>query len=139
MSPIPGDASAGAQDSSTGASLFVACEVEGLPLPATLTLQASAEALESAARQQDSAPPGQVDPRFAQAVLEVPVEIVAELGKVTIGLGAMLKLRPGDIIRLPTATDDFVRVFAAGVLKFDGVPITSRGQLAIEIRGRHES
>ncbi|MBI5537750.1 MAG: FliM/FliN family flagellar motor switch protein [Deltaproteobacteria bacterium] len=138
MSPAAGDTSHGAQDSATGNSLFVACEIEGLPIPATITLQASAEALESAAREQDLEPEGQVDPRVAQAVLDVPVEIIAELGRVTLGVGAMLKLRPGDIIRLPTATDDTARVYAAGVHKLDGIPVTSRGQLAIEIRTRHD-
>ena len=136
--PAPGEPSHGAQDSGTADSLFVACEIEGLPVLATIILQASAEAIEAAARLQDCAPLGQVDPRVAQALLEVPVEVRAELGRVSLGLGAILALRPGDVIRLNSAPDDSVPVFAAGVHKLDGAPITSRGQLAIEIRGRHE-
>jgi flagellar motor switch protein FliM len=136
---VQAEASSGAPDAAMGEALFVVCEIEGLPLAATITIQASAESLETAARQQDPEEIGLGDPHVAQSLLEVPVEVVAELGRVSVGVGSILKLRPGDIIRLPTATDDPIHVYAAGVHKFDGVPITSRGQFAIEIRSRSEA
>ena len=34
--------------------------------------------------------------------------------------------------------DDAISVRVAGVKKFNAVPVASRGQIAIEIRGRHE-
>ena len=40
--------------------------------------------------------------------------------------------------QMPTALDDAISVRVAGVKKFKAVPVASRGQIAIEIRGRHE-
>jgi flagellar motor switch protein FliM len=68
----------------------------------------------------------------------VPLEVVAELGRISIGLKKVLSFRVGDVVRLYTATDDPVSVRVGGVEKFLGMPILSRGQLAIEIRSRHE-
>ena len=120
-------------------SLEVVCQFEGLQVPATMTISASAEALEAAAREQ--ANPGEGapgDPRFLEAMQEVPLEVVAELGRVSMGLKKVLTFRVGDVLRLHTATDDPVSVRVGGVEKFVGMPILSRGQLAIEIRSRHE-
>jgi flagellar motor switch protein FliM len=120
-------------------SLEVVCQVEGLQVPASMVISASAEALEAAAREQ-AAPADGVhgDPRFLEAMQEVPLEVVAELGRISLGLKKVLSLRVGDVVRLYTATDDPVSVRVGGVEKFVGMPILSRGQLAIEIRSRHE-
>ena len=120
-------------------SLEVVCQVEGLQVPASMVISASAEALEAAAREQ-AAPADGVhgDPRFLEAMQEVPLEVVAELGRISLGLKKVLSLRVGDDVRLYTATDDPVSVRVGGVEKFVGMPILSRGQLAIEIRSRHE-
>ena len=50
----------------------------------------------------------------------------------------MLSLKVGEVLRLPTALDDAISVRVAGVKKFKAVPVASRGQIAVEIRGRHE-
>ena len=124
---------------STTDSLEVVCQVDGLHFPATMVISASAEALEAAAR--DQAAPGEAlhgDPRFLEAMQEVPLEIVAELGRISVGLKKVLSFRVGDVLRLYTATDDPVSVRVGGIEKFVGMPILSRGQLAIEIRSRHE-
>jgi flagellar motor switch protein FliM len=63
---------------------------------------------------------------------------VAELGRTTIGLRRVLALKVGEVLRLPTALDDSIDVLVAGIRKFHAVPVSSRGQVAIEIRGRHE-
>ena len=64
--------------------------------------------------------------------------IVAELGVVTLDLRQVLSFKVGQVIRLPTAVDDSVVVRVAGLKKFIGTPVVSRGQLSVQIRGRHE-
>jgi flagellar motor switch protein FliM len=137
MQILPPD-SAPSQASSSD-SLEVVCQVEGMQVPASMVISASAEALEASAREQANPGDGaHGDPRFLEAMQEVPLEVVAELGRISLGLKKVLSLRVGDVIRLYTATDDPVSVRVGGVEKFLGAPILSRGQLAIEIRSRHE-
>jgi flagellar motor switch protein FliM len=97
-----------------------------------------AEALESASKEQGDEGEESSDPRMAEAMQEVPVEVVAELGRVRLGLRRVLSLEVGQVLRLATAVDDPVIVRVAGVEKFRGAPVISRGQLSVEIRGRHE-
>jgi flagellar motor switch/type III secretory pathway protein FliN len=78
------------------------------------------------------------DPRMAEAITEVPVEVTAELGRVKLGLRRVLSLEVGQVLRLVTAVDDPVIVRIGGVEKFRGAPVISRGQVSVEIRGRHE-
>lgn len=120
-------------------SLKLPCQIDGMQTPAVIEITTNAEALEAAARQHgqgpDSAP---ADPRLAEALREVPLDVVAELGTIAIGLRRILGWRVGDVVRLRTATDESVAVLVGGIKKFEGAPILSRGQLAIEIRQRHE-
>jgi flagellar motor switch protein FliM len=138
LTPIVEEPADAAQAPKPGNAIRVACEIEGLPVPTFLVLTAGAEALETAARERGGQGPVHGDPRIAAGVLEAPLVVVAELGKVTLGLRRVLTLRPGDVIRLATATDDTIDVRVAGLKKFKAVPVTSRGQLAVEIRERHE-
>ncbi len=123
-----------------GEVLRVSCSIEGLPIPANLIIAASAQALESAAKEQnaEAETPVNGDPRVADVLQDVALDLHAELGRTTLGLKRVLSLQPGDIIRLPTATDDPLTIRIAGLTKFLGVPIISRGQNAIEIRSRNE-
>jgi flagellar motor switch protein FliM len=121
----------------TSDGLRVDCLFEGLA-GACVALVMSAEALESAANERDEVPQQQGDPHVAESVCEVPIELVAVLGTASLGLRRLLALRVGDVLRLPTAVDDAISVRVGGVRKFRAVPVTSRGQIAIEIRGRHE-
>ncbi len=116
--------------------LSVDCTVEGVP-GALITVAVQAAALEAVSRDDEDDEPQAGDPRMVQIVQEVPVEVVAELGRLTMGLRSVLKLQKGQVLRLSTAVDDPVRVEVAGLKKFSGVPVVSRGQLAVEIRGRH--
>jgi len=118
--------------------LSVDCSFDGLAGSARITIAIGAEALESAARENDPPTAQAGDPRMAEALSDVPIEIVAQLGTVKLGLRRVLSLQPGQVLRLDTAVDDPVSVRVAGVTKFVGVPVISRGQLAVEIRGRHE-
>ena len=116
--------------------LRVDCMLEGLDPAATISLAVSADALEVAVREHEEEQPQTADPRMAEALGEVPVELVAQLGSLTMGLRHVLSLQVGQVLRLPTAIDDPVRVRVAGLVKFTGRPVVSRGQMAIEIKGR---
>jgi flagellar motor switch protein FliM len=119
--------------------LRVDCTIDGDSSGAIIGIAIGAEALESAARKRDDDENVEVgNPMMEQAVEEIPVDLTAELGRVTMGLRRVLSLKVGQVLRLPTATDDLVVVRVGGVTKFQGVPVVSRGQLAIEIRTRHE-
>lgn len=115
--------------------LSVDCLVEGVP-GALITIAVQAAALEGASRDGDNEEEPQGDPRMHQIVQEVPVDVVAELGRLTLGLRSVLSLEVGQVLRLSTAVDDPVRVDVGGLKKFTGVPVVSRGQLAVEIRAR---
>ena len=119
--------------------LSVECYFDGIAGGARISIAIGAEALESAARDNDAPAAQAGDPRMAEAVCDVPVEVIAELGSVRLGLRRVLSLQVGQVLRLETAVDDPVSVRIAGVAKFVGVPVISRGQLAVEIRGRHEA
>jgi flagellar motor switch protein FliM len=114
------------------------CAFEGIAGAARIAIAMGAEALESAAKGQDDGDEDASDPRMAEALEEVPVEVAAELGRVRLGLKRVLSLEVGQVLRLATAVDDPVIVRVAGVEKFRGAPVISRGQLSVEIRGRHE-
>src|SRR3954471_13564323 len=118
--------------------LSVDCAFEGVAGGARITIAIGAEALESAARENEPPTAQAGDPRMAEALSEVPVEVICELGSVKLGLRRVLSLQAGQVLRLDTAVDDPVTVRIAGVKKFVGVPVISRGQLAVEVRGRHE-
>ncbi|HLV68177.1 MAG TPA: FliM/FliN family flagellar motor switch protein [Polyangiaceae bacterium] len=118
--------------------LRVECTIEGDGSGAAIGVVVAAEALESAAKRAEGDPESTADPEMAAAMHTVPVEVSAELGRIRLGLDKVLTLTVGQVLRLPTATDDPVTVRVAGVAKFQGVPVVSRGQLSVEIRGRHE-
>jgi flagellar motor switch protein FliM len=113
------------------------CAFEGMPGDARMAIAMGAEALESASKG-EAEEEDDNDPRMVEAITEVPVEVVAELGRVKLGLRRVLSLEVGQVLRLATAVDDPVIVRVAGVEKFRGAPVISRGQLSVEIRGRHE-
>ncbi len=118
--------------------LRVECTFEGVEGEARILLSLCADGLEAAAREHvGDATVTQGDPRMADALGEVPVEVVAELGRITMGLRRVLGMRPGEVVRLGTAVDDPIVVRVADVKKLEGVPVISRGQLSVEIRGRH--
>jgi flagellar motor switch protein FliM len=126
------------RDAAFADGLRAECAFEGIAGDARIAIAMGAEALESASKGQDDETEEQNDPRMAEALTEVPVEVVAELGRVRLGLRRVLSLEVGQVLRLATAVDDPVIVRVAGVEKFRGAPVISRGQLSVEIRGRHE-
>jgi len=119
--------------------LRVDCILDQLPNDPIISIAISAEALETAAREQHEEAPIAADPRMAEAMREVPIEVRVELGKATLGLRAVLELKVGQILRLETAVDDPAIVRIGGLEKFAAKPVVSRGQLAVEIKGRLDS
>ncbi len=113
------------------------CDVDGTGVPTALVLTIGAKAFDDSVRESQAREAAEVDPRIGDALPEVPLELVAELGRVSLGLRRVLSLKPGDVIRLTTAVDDAVALRIEGIEKFLVSPITSRGQLAVEIRARH--
>jgi flagellar motor switch/type III secretory pathway protein FliN len=119
--------------------LRVDCILDGMPDEPTISIAVSAEALETAAREHHEEMPIVSDPRMEEALRDVTVDVRVELGRTVLGLRSVLDLRPGQIIRLSTALDDPAVVTIAGIGKYAGRPVVSRGQLAVEIRGRLDS
>ncbi|HVY27850.1 MAG TPA: FliM/FliN family flagellar motor switch protein [Polyangiaceae bacterium] len=126
------------RDAAFADGLRAECAFEGISGDARIAIAMGAEALENAAKDQGDEEQESNDPRMAEAITEVPVEVVAELGRVRLGLRRVLSLEVGQVLRLATAVDDPVIVRVGGVEKFRGAPVISRGQLSVEIRGRHE-
>jgi flagellar motor switch protein FliM len=117
--------------------LVVECNFAGLEPGPKITITMGAEALEAAVREHAEEEAPTADPRIAEALSDVPVEVSAELGRSSIGLRDVLKLRVGQVLRLPTAVDDPVQIRVAGLRKFDATPVISRGQVSVQIRARH--
>jgi flagellar motor switch protein FliM len=126
------------RDANFADGLRAECAFEGISGDARISIAMGAEALESASKGNAEEAEESSDPRMAEALVEVPVEVVAELGRVKLGLRRVLSLEVGQVLRLATAVDDPVIVRIGGVEKFRGAPVISRGQLSVEIRGRHE-
>ncbi len=126
------------RDVNIGDGLGVDCTFDGLAPGAKVSLAMGAEALESALKDKEGGEAALGDPRFVEALHEVPVEVVAELGRLSLGLRRLLTLQPGQVLRLSTAVDDAALIRVGGVAKFSGSPVISRGQLAIQIKARHE-
>ncbi len=122
-----------------GELVVCACYVEGLEFQPCFTLVCSASPLEASARAIEARRTQKGDPRMRDALDEVPVELVAELGRVTVNMRRLLGLKVGDVIRLPGSMEDPVIVRVEGEPKFRGFPKISRGQLAIEIVTRHDT
>lgn len=69
----------------------------------------------------------------ANALSNVPVDVVVELGSLRMSLGKIRSLAIGSVHTLPNFVDSRVPVYVAGVLKAWAKPVVSRGVLAIQI------
>jgi flagellar motor switch/type III secretory pathway protein FliN len=116
--------------------LRVDCVFEDIAEEPKITVAVAVSALESVSKRDEAEVPLAGDPRMYEAVKEVPVEVVAELGRLKVGLRELLTWHAGQVLRLSTAIDDPILLRVAGMTKFSGRPVISRGQLSIEIRGR---
>jgi len=70
---------------------------------------------------------------IVNALANVPVEIVVELGTLRLPLEALRKLDPSATFTLPGFVDSRVPVFCEGALKAWAKPVVCRGVLAVQI------
>ena len=76
---------------------------------------------------------GAPDPVLVAALSTVPLEMIAELGRVRMTLRALSALRVGDAITIPVPVDGVVPVRVEGKLLFEGRPTTSGARVAIRV------
>lgn len=76
------------------------------------------------------------DSRIAALMVDVEVDVVAELGKVRMPLQALAALAVGDVLQLPLPLDERARVCAGGAVLFRGRPTASGLAIGIAIE-RH--
>jgi hypothetical protein len=69
----------------------------------------------------------------ANALANVPVEVIVELGTLRLPLKAIRTLDPGATFTLPGFVDSRVPVFCEGALKAWAKPVVCRGVLAVQI------
>jgi flagellar motor switch protein FliM len=74
-----------------------------------------------------------VDPRVAEVVEQVELDLVAELARMKLSLGHLSSLRVGDTIRLDIPVGAAINVRADGRVVLRGHPTTSSGQIAVRI------
>jgi flagellar motor switch protein FliM len=113
--------------------LYIELSLEGETSSSSMVLAISADALNEAVRDNDTESQPKGDPRIAEALQNVEVPIIAELGRMSLGLRRIISLKKGQILRLPTLVESAIPVTINGITKFQGSPITSRGQLAVQI------
>jgi flagellar motor switch protein FliM len=82
------------------------------------------------------APNAGPDARVAALLGGVELDVVVELGRVSVKLDQLTALRPGDTLRLDTPVEGAVSVRAGSRAVFEGQPTTQRGQLAVRVLGR---
>lgn len=68
-----------------------------------------------------------------EAIRRVQVDVVAELGRAHVPLQQLLRMQPGEVLRLDQAPEDPVIVSVEGVTKFVGIPTVRYGNLAVEL------
>jgi flagellar motor switch/type III secretory pathway protein FliN len=111
--------------------------VEGDGVEASFTITASRDVLHREnADGEVTAEPAHLNAAMAGLLQDVEVPIVAELGRVKVGLTSLLSLQVGDVLRLTAATDDPISVRVGGREKFGAVPVISRGQVSVEVQAR---
>ncbi len=80
-----------------------------------------------------------IEPRVAATLEDVELEVVAELGRVRMRLGALSALRVGDILDLDVPVGGVVKVRVGNRFLLDGHPTTSGTQVAIRVARRHDT
>jgi len=116
-------------------ALYIELSLEGEGDPASIVLAISADSLDEAVRGSEETEPSRGDPRVAEALQDVTVTVIAELGRMQLGLKRVVGLQVGQILRLPTLVENPIPLSVAGIPKFQVTPVTSRGQLAVRILG----
>ncbi|OQX69230.1 MAG: hypothetical protein B6A08_05955 [Sorangiineae bacterium NIC37A_2] len=121
------------EESESRDGLFIEMNFAGDGTNASIVLAISADAVDDAVREADDTQLQKGDPKVAEALQNVEIQVTAELGRLSLGLRKIVGLKEGYVLRLPTLIESPIAITLGGVQKFQGVPVTSRGQLAVEI------
>jgi len=81
-----------------------------------------------------SADPDAVHARIRARIEEAPVEVHANLGTASIGLGDLLALEPGDIVVLDRAVGETIDLSVDGQIVLRARPAVSAGQYAVQVQ-----
>jgi flagellar motor switch protein FliM len=119
--------------SSETAPVVCSFELGADPQKGRVMLLVAKEALLGAAEEQSDQSTQALDPRVAQVVEQVELDLVAELARMKMTLGHLSSLRVGDTIRLDVPVGGSINVRADGRVVLRGHPTTSAGQIAIRI------
>ena len=71
--------------------------------------------------------------RIAAVMVDVEVDVIAELGKVRLPLSALAALAVGDIVQLSLPLDERARICAGGAVLFRGRPTAAGASIGIAI------
>ncbi len=113
--------------------LYIELNLEGEGDPASIVLAINADVIDEAVRAHEIHEPVRNDPRMAEALADVRVTLIAELGRIQLGLRRVVGLQVGQVLRLPTLVENPIPLSIGGIAKFQVTPVTSRGQLAVRI------
>lgn len=118
--------------------LCVDCNIDDVPRPCRMRVWLGATAVEATVAEQSEPASASGAASLHQGLIGVSVDVVAELGRVTMPLSQLLSLECGAILRLPAASTDPILVRVGGLPKFHAVPVISRGQVSVQIQARRE-
>ncbi len=76
---------------------------------------------------------------LAERLSSTTIVLSAELGKFRISVGDLWRLKPGSLVPIEAAVGDPMKIFVGDVPKLQGVPLVSRGNIAIRITGRAQT
>ncbi|CAA9546104.1 MAG: Flagellar motor switch protein FliM [uncultured Thermoleophilia bacterium] len=74
--------------------------------------------------------------RLGEGLLDVEIELRAEVGAVELAIDDVLSLRPGDIVRLGVPVDDGLTLYAGSAPAYRAAPGAHRRRLAVQIHDR---
>jgi flagellar motor switch protein FliM len=120
-----------------GAPIACCLEITGGTQVGRVVLLLAKESLLTKAESREH-PARAEDPRVAAVVESVEVELVAELARTRMPIGALSRLQVGDTIRLEVPVGGVVDVRIDGRVLLRGRPTTQAGQIAIRLLSRHE-
>jgi flagellar motor switch protein FliM len=126
-------------DEATAESAPIACALEfgeGDTIGRAILLLPK-EVLLAAVDQSDPPPGSGPDPRIVSVLENVELDLVVDLGRVGMRLGAVAALKVGDTVRLDVPVNGTVVVRAEDQELLRGRPTTSGGRIAVKISG-HE-
>ncbi|MBN2694226.1 flagellar motor switch protein FliM [bacterium] len=72
--------------------------------------------------------------RIRSKLMNIPLEITAEVGRTHLSISELTELKVGDIIQLDRDANDPIDVFIEGVLKFKGIPVHTKQHYGVQIK-----